>query len=239
MDNMNMYIDQALTTMSQNWQNPDDSLIIPKLLPRVPVLKNSGVFPEWGREALVVHADLTRTGKAKTREVSLSRNVGTWGPLTEKALKMWIDKDQYEQFPTVFEPEAQAVNILNAQMSLNEEYTGAQVLTDPSVITNNVALTSSNSLLSSTTDPIATIQAAAVAFRKKAFTKPNTMALSEDAYLAIINHPLVIERFKYSSGGQVTNSQLLSCSTSTASLRSSVATHKATSLKARTLQTRA
>lgn len=207
---MDLYTDQALTTMSQNWQNPDDSLIIPKLLPRVEVLRDNGTFPQWGREALVIHSDLTRTGKAKTREVGISRTVGNWGPLTEKALKVFIDHDQYTQYPTVFAPEAEVVNVLNAQMALNEEFTGASILTDPDVITNNAALTSSNSFLNDSTDPIKTIQTAAVAFRKKAFAKPNTMALSEDAYLALINHPLVIERFKYSTGGQVSESQLLS-----------------------------
>lgn len=211
MQPMQLYTDQALTNFSQAWQNDDANLIIPQLLPRVPVIKNSGVFPIWGKDALTIQADLTRTGKAKTREISLSRSNGTWGPLTEKALKMWIDKDQYRLYPTVFEPEAAAVNILNKQMALNEEYTGAKILTDPSIITNNVALTSSNNFANTSVDPIKTITDQIQQFQKNAFKAPNTVAMSNAAWYALVNHPLVIERFKYSQAAIVSEAEIMRC----------------------------
>ena len=211
MDGMNLYTDQALTTFSQAWQNDDADLIIPKLLPRIPVIKNSGTFPIWGKDALIIQPDLTRTGKAKTREIGLNRSTGTWGPLTEKALKMFIDNDQYRLYPTVFEPEAAGVNILNKQMALNEEYTGANVLTNPAVITNNIALTSTNNFSNTSVDPIKTITDQIQLFQKSAFKAPNTLAMGQTVWYALVNHPAVIERFKYSQAGIVSMAEIMRC----------------------------
>lgn len=193
---MEPYQDQQLTNMSQLWKNEDGSLIIPALLPRVSVKKDSGVFPIWGKEALVVQQDLTRTGRSLTREINISRKTGTWGPLTEKALKIWIDKDQYDQYDSPFETESAALMVLKEQTALAEEYAGAKVLTDPSIITNNITLASGSKFTVTSVDPIKTMIDALMLFRKKAFKLPNTMAIGYDVWIVLINHPAVIERFK-------------------------------------------
>lgn len=194
---MEPYQDQQLTNMSQLWKNEDGSLIIQKLLPRIPVKRDSGVFPIWGKEALVVQQDLTRTGRSLTREINISRKTGTWGPLTEKALKIWIDKDQYSQYDTPFETESAALMVLKEQTDLAEEYAGAKILTDPTIITNNITLNSGSKFSVASVDPIKTMIDSLKLFRKAAFKLPNTMAIGYDAWIALISHPLVVDRFKY------------------------------------------
>ncbi|GAA1099881.1 major capsid protein [Tsukamurella spumae] len=206
---MEPYVDQQLTTMSQLWKNEDDSLIIPKLLPRVSVKKDSGVFPIWGKEALVIQQDLSRTGRSLTREINLTRHTDVWGPLTEKALKIWVDKDQYSQYDSPFETESAALLVLKEQTALAEEYSGAKILTDPNIITNNITLTSGSKFTVSGVDPIATLIDALKQFRKAAFKLPNTMAIGYDAWLALINHPAVIERFKYVQASIIGKDEIL------------------------------
>lgn len=206
---MEAYTDQALTNMSQLWKNEDDSLIIPSLLPRVAVQKNSGTFPIWGKEALVIQQDLLRTGKSKTREVGITRKTGTWGPLQERALKTFINKDDYRIYKSPFETESAALLVIKEQMALAEEYAGAQILTDTSVITNNMTLTSANKFTVESVDPIATLTTALKAFRKNAFKLPNTMAIGYDAWIALVSHPAVVERFKYVQAGIIGEAEIL------------------------------
>lgn len=201
--------DQALTNMSQLWKNPDGDLIAPLVFPRIPVNAASGTFPAWGKESLIIREDLTRTGKALTREISVNPTKGTWGPLTEKALKAFIAKDQYKLVDSAFDIESQTLEVIKSQMALSEEYKAARILTDTSIITNNTTLTSGSKFTDAEVDPIATMTTALKAFRKKAFKLPNTMIIGYDAWIALVSHPAVIERFKYVQAGIIGEAEVL------------------------------
>ena len=207
---MEAYTDQALTNFSQLWKNEDGSLIIPKLLPRIQVEKNSGSFPIWGKEALVIQTDLLRTGKSKTREIGITRKTGTWGPLQERALKMFIEKDQYRLYPSVFDTESAAVMVIKEQMALAEEYAGVQTLTSTTVIPNYTTLSTGSKFTDAAVNPTDTIINAVKEYRKKAFGMPNTLAMGFDAFVAICQHPKVIEMFKYVQPALIGKNELLS-----------------------------
>ena len=206
---MDIQKDQALTNMSQLWKNPDGDLIAPLVFPRINVKAASGTFPSWGKESLIIRQDLTRTGKALTREISINPTKGTWGPLTEKALKAFIAKDQYKLVDSAFDIESQTLEVIKSQMALSEEYAASKILTDTSIITNNVSLTSGSKFTDAGVDPIDTLVNALKLFRKKAFKLPNTMIIGYDAFIALTSHPAVVERFKYVQAGIIGEGELL------------------------------
>lgn len=206
---METYRDQALTNMSQLWKNPDGDFIAPLVFPRITVNAASGTFPSWGRESLIIRDDLTRTGKALTREITVSPTMGTWGPLTEKALKAFIAKDQYKLADNAFDIESQTLEVIKSQMALSEEYAAAKVLTDKDLIVNNTTLTSGSKFTDEGVDPIETLKTALMAFRRKAFKLPNTMIIGYDAFIALTSHPAVVERFKYVQASIIGEAEIL------------------------------
>lgn len=207
---MENYTDQVLTNMSQSMQNSDDSFLASKLLPRVAVARNSGVFPKWGNEAMIIQSDLRRTGRSLTREIGITRSTGTWGPLTEKALKYFLSRDEARMYSTPLESQTQALNVLNQQMLLAEEYQAAQTLTSTTIITNNVTLTSGSQFNDGASDPIKTIVTGIRAVEDASMVTPNTVVFSRKAWNALLEHPSVVDRFKYVQASIIGKAEIMS-----------------------------
>lgn len=196
--------DEILTTISQQWKNEDDAFIAPILLPTIIVKKTTGVYAEYGKEALVVPNNLLRTGRSKTAEASYSKVYKNYGPLQERALKDFITKDELNQEDAPLDVETDTVIFLNQQMAIAEEADAAAILTDTSVIANNQTLSGTSQWTDATATPITNITDRVKAFRGNAIKLPNTIMFSFNAWIAFITHPTVIDRFKYAQGGSIT-----------------------------------
>jgi len=202
-------IDHVLTSISQQWKNEDDAFIAPLLLPTITVKQKTGVYAEYGKEALVVPNNLLRTGRSKTAEASYSKVYKNFGPLQERALKDFISKDELEQEESPLDVETDTVIFLNQQMAIAEESDAAAILTDTTVIANNQTLSGTAQWTNSAADPVKNITDRIKAFRGNAIKLPNTVMFSFNAWIAFITHPSVIDRFKYTQGGTITKENVL------------------------------
>lgn len=201
--------DEILTTISQQWKNDDDAFIAPKLLPTITVKKTTGVYAEYGKEALVVPSNLLRTGRSKTAEASYSKVYKDFGPLQERALKDFITKDELEQEDSPLDVETDTVIFLNQQMAIAEEADAAAILTSTSVIANNQTLSGTAQWTDSASDPLKNLKDRIIAFRGNAIKLPNTVMFSFNAWIALIGHASIIERFKYAQGGSIGKAEIL------------------------------
>jgi hypothetical protein len=101
------------------------------------------------------------------------------------------------------------VIFLNQQMAIAEEADAAAILTDISVILNNETLSGTSQWTDSSSDPLKNIKDRIVAFRGNAIKLPNTIMFSWNAWMALIGHPQIIERFKYAQGGSIGKAEIL------------------------------
>lgn len=201
-------VDKVLTNVSQAYVNATDDFIAEKLLPVITVDRRSGKYMAYGKDNLragVTDIDL-RTGRSKTREATYGKELKDFGPLQEHALKDFITTDEYEMSDAPLNPETDLVNFLNERMMIAEEVSAAAMLTDTNIITHNASVTAGWDTENG--DPFADLTAAIKAQLGEAVKMPNTLSFGRDVWLALINNPAMIERFKYSERGIITREML-------------------------------
>lgn len=202
-------VDKVLTGVSEAFTNDSGDFIAEKLLPVITVDRKSGKY--WGYNKDNLRSGSTdidlRTGRSKTREATYGKELKDFGPLQEHALKDFISKDEYEMSDDPLNPETDVTLFLNERMQLAAEISAAAMLTDTSIITNNSSPTVKWDDASA--DPIADITAAIQAQTGKAVKMPNTISFGVNVWLALVNNAKMIERFKYSERGILTQDMFL------------------------------
>jgi Phage major capsid protein E len=202
-----VYVDQALTQISQKWTNDDDSFIAEKLFPVVNVDNETGIYWEFGKENLKKPVSTLRTGRSKTPESSFSRIQRNYGPLQEHDLKDFILWKERDQAKSPIDVEGDLVAHLNEQMAIEREVALATTLSDTGIVTRNVNLGSTptaqwNDYANS--NPFANITTGITDMRKYGLKAPNTIFMGWDVWAQLMHHPDFLERIKYNSLGVVT-----------------------------------
>lgn len=202
-----LFIDQALTGVSNAWFNQDKDFIAPFIFPEVIVNKPTFKVGKYGKDGLRLPSNTLRTGEAKAKRVNLTRGFDDIGPLQEHSLSDFITKDDYELTDDPFEPEADAVENMNSIMALVDEKDLATQLSDTSIVTQNVTLSGTDQWSDyENSDPLTDI---AEAVKTGKFINYNTIFMGREVWLTLINHPKILERIKYSRLGVVTKDNLL------------------------------
>lgn len=208
MANQPTYIDQALTNVSQAWQNSDADFIAHILLPEVQVNKPTFKVGKYGKDGLRLPSNTLRTGESKAKRVNLTRGYDDIGPLQEHSLSDFITKDDYDLTDDPFEPESDAVENMNSIMALVDEKDVATQLTDTSIVTQNTTLSGTDQWSDyDNSDPITDI-VSAISVAK--FMNFNTIAMGREVWLKLTQHPVILDRLKWSERGVVTEEAFLS-----------------------------
>lgn len=202
-------VDKVLTSVSEAFTNDSGDFIAEKLLPVITVDRKSGKY--WGYNKDNLRSGSTdidlRTGRSKTREATYGKELKDFGPLQEHALKDFISKDEYEMSDDPLNPETDVTLFLNERMQLAAEISAAAMLTNTTIITNNSSPTVKWD--DAAADPIADITAAIKAQTGKAVKMPNSISFGVNVWLSLVNNAKMIERFKYSERGILTQDMFL------------------------------
>lgn len=204
------YVDQALTNLSQAWENKDADFIARKIFPVLTVDKKTGKYWAYSKDSIRVPSSTARTGRSKTQEATFGKSLEDFGPLTEHALKDFITKDEYDMSDQPLNIESDTVNFLNQQMMISDEKDLATLLSNTSIITNSTTLSGTSQWSDyGNSTPFEDIKTRIIAQRAASIKAPNTLFMSWEVWIVLVDHPDLLDRIKWSQMGVVTEADMV------------------------------
>lgn len=202
--NGKVYVDQALTDISNAYRNDTGKFIAEKIFPVVNVGKKTGIYFEYNKENLRSPTSTLRTGRGSTPVAEFAVSQKTYGPLSEHDLKTFITKEEYDMYVSPLDPETDAVNFLNEKMLIEKEVALAAKLSNTSTITNHTTLGTQWNASTPAGHPFIDIETGINTMQKQGLVAPNTIFMGYDVWSQLKNHPDLLDRVKYSSLGTLT-----------------------------------
>lgn len=191
-------IDPVLTTVAQGYANA--SMIASKLFPIVKVSKLKGRIPVFGKEAFVVR-DMQRAMRAASNRIPPSDLELVEFETQEKDVETAIDYIEEEETPDTTRLENRITRQLADMIELSREKEVADLVQDSarydSSLKNEIDAAHAFNDYTLSIDPVSIIKDGMAAVRNKIARYPNTMVIGESSYRALVNHPQIIERIKY------------------------------------------
>lgn len=191
--------DQVLTQVSLDYRNAD--YISEQIMPVINVEDYSGDFYEFDKQHLS-DTDSVRAPGDEAKQVGFGLKSNKYGPLIDHALKTKVTKRALKLFPKEFDAMAAATNRVKSRLMLSREISLATYMKTDGNFSGRMVTLSGNDQWSAyaqtASDPIADVEAAKEAVRQKIFVVPNALILSYSVFMALIHHPVLLERFKYS-----------------------------------------
>lgn len=202
-------IDPVLTTVAQGYSNA--SMIATKLFPVVKVSKLKGKIPVFGKEAFVIR-DMYRAMRAASNRIPPADLELVEYETREKDVEMALDYIEEEETPDSTRLEHRITKQLVDMIELSREKEAADMVQDPaaydSSMKNEIDAAHAFNDYSLSIDPVTIIKDGMAAVRNKIALYPNTMVIGESSYRALVNHPQIIERVKYTGAANVNRKAL-------------------------------
>lgn len=203
-------VDPVLTTIAQGYSN--SAMIAESLFPTVPVSKLKGKIPVFGREAFIVRNTFRAMRAASNRIPPTDLTLISF-ETKERDVEIAIDYIEEEESPDFSRYEQRITKDLMDILLLGKEKEVADYVQNTNNFITDLkeALTSDNAFdnYTSSTDPVLIIRDCMASVRARISKYPNTMIMGDATYQALINHPRIIERIRYSAMG-VVNTDILS-----------------------------
>ena len=194
-------VDPVLTNIARGYTNA--SLIGTKLFPVVNVNKEGGKIPQFTKEAFKVY-NTERAIRAKSNRVSPEGRTTIDYALTEHDLEYPMDYREIDE--DILPLKVHASQVTTDGISLRLEKLIADLsqalATYPSG--NKVTLGASDKFDNDTSNPFTIFDTAKEAIRGKIAKRPNVCVLGALAYKALKNHPLILDRIKYTQHAVIT-----------------------------------
>ncbi len=199
-------IDIALSQFALTYRN--NLYVAESLFPRVPVQKESDFYWTFGRENQALRENTLRApGSAAERiQQSISK---TKYFTTDHSLARLITDEERGNF-LAGDLEQWATQALTDKLLLDEEVRVAQIATN---VTNyagsNVLTLAGTSQWSDygNSTPISDVEKAKGQIRQIG-QQPNVMILPDPVYQILRSHPAIVDRYKFTNGGQITLQQM-------------------------------
>jgi len=195
-------VDKLLSSFSQRYFNA--SLIAPFIAPEIKVVEKTGKFAKYGKENFRVYAsEIYRLPGTRANSIDYSVSMGTYS-CEEKSLEKRVPDELKKNTDKPFDAEKDAAATIKDVITLNQEYALAQAMTNTSILTNNVTLSSTDQWNESSyvSTPIQDIETGIADMLLATGSRPNSVTMSFDVMLALKSHPDVREQMKYTNGGQ-------------------------------------
>lgn len=189
------------------------NLIADTLFPNIPVQKRTGIYYEYSKDDLDVSGTDVRAPGASAEVMDYDLTTHTYGPLVDHSLKMKIPIENQENAMDPLDPFRDATRKLTRRAKMYKEADAASKLSDTSKVTQYStpsALWSDFLTGGASSTPINDFSTAFDTLAK-ATQHPRqdlTVVLSYPVYTVLIQHPDVIERFKYSQAAIITPEML-------------------------------
>lgn len=197
-------IDPILTNHARGYVHPGRVGHI--LFPNVDVPVRGFKRIEFGKESFKLY-NSRRAAGAATKRVTFGYE-GRPAGLYQHSLEGLVARETQQEAAAVpmIDMRREAVDGVLSILSLRREYDQAQLATDPDSYPadNKEALSGSDQWSHEDSDPKAQIREAKEQIRRRIGVKPNTLVLGPSAFLALDEHPKIVERIKYTSTENVT-----------------------------------
>ncbi|MDR2221013.1 MAG: major capsid protein [Methylobacillus sp.] len=201
-------IDPILTTVAQGYQNA--ALVGMALFGYVPVQQRGGKIITFGKEDFRLYA----TGRApgsNTKRVQFGY-AGESYALEQKALEGTVPFELMEEAANVpgIDLGSGAVRKVQNIIALELELAQAGLATDASKYANSNKLTLSGTdqWSNDASKPLQVIESAKEAVRAQIARRPNTIVMGAAVFAHLKNHPLIVDRIKY-TGRDIATTDLL------------------------------
>lgn len=194
-------VDPVLTKIARGYVNPQ--LIGTFLFPVVPVSKEGGKIPQFGKEAFKIY-NTERAIRAKSNRISPEGRTTIDFTLEEHDLEYPMDYREIEE--DVLPSKIYATHVVSDGINLRLEKLIADLSQNLSSYPtgNKVTLSSANQFTNSSSDPFTIFDTAKEAIRAKIAKRPNVCILGAASFNALKNHPAVLDRIKYTQKAVVT-----------------------------------
>ncbi|MBI5325024.1 MAG: hypothetical protein HZB41_07115 [Ignavibacteriae bacterium] len=203
-------VDPVLTTIAQGYSNT--SMVAEYLFPVVQVSKLKGKIPVFGKEAFVLR-ETERAIRAQSNRIPPSDLTLVSFETTEQDVEIALDYLEEEESPDFYRLEQRITKELMDILLLGKEKEAADLVQNPTHFETGLktiveAGTAWDDYTLTDVDPILVIKEGMSAIRSRIAVYPNTMIIGDATYQALLQHPKLLERVKYSGISNVTRQVL-------------------------------
>lgn len=195
----NIRIDKALTNISVKYTN--NNFIAEKVLPMIRVNASSGKYYQYDKSHLRSTEDLKAPGSGTHQAESGMAAKGEYNT-TNHALKDIVPDEIQDQADNPLNPRVDSTEAITERLQVGKEKRLADYMANTANLTNNTTLSGTDQWSDyANSSPIDDIKTARQNVQKSVLRKANTLVLGQEVYDALIDHPDVIDRVKYSQFG--------------------------------------
>ena len=197
-------VDPILTGIVQGYSN--EAFVSEKLMPTVPVVKETGKYPKFGGEQMIVNDDVRAIGDDKIKQIPKEDYEMLSYALAEHALAVPIDHREIENAANIVDLQAYYARVVVESLALGKEKERADMLQNPAnyATGNKTALSGTDCWTDSASSPIVQLRDAISTIRSKTVQEPNVSLLGRDSFAALQEHADLINKIQYSQLGVVT-----------------------------------
>jgi hypothetical protein len=195
-------VDPVLTNLAIGYSNAE--LVGDVLFPFVPVDKEGGKIPKFGKEAFKIY-NTERALRAKSNRINPEDIDSVDVNLDEHDLEYPIDYRESDE--SAFPLEAHGTHVVTEGIRLRHEKKVADLAQNPAnyAASNKIVLAGTSRFTDkANSDPIGVFEDGKEAVRGKIGKRPNTAVIGAASWKAIKQHPQFLERIKYSMKGVLT-----------------------------------
>lgn len=201
------HLDAALTDFAKAYSQA--GLVGDLVAPRVPVGRQQDKYWIFGREHQELTEQQLRATGAPAQRVRMSLSTGSYKCESHALAADIADEDRAGY--TAGDLEQDATQEMMDKILLKREDELASILTAPAIITNNTTLAGGNQWSDyGNSTPLTDVETGKASIRKNAGVNPNAFIIPDPVFQKLINHPAVIDRFKYTKAGAVGAAELAS-----------------------------
>ncbi len=188
----NTFVSPLLTNTSLAYRN--EEYIAEKILPVVPVVKDTAQIATYGMDNLRIEESLRAQGSG-ANEVNHSVTLGDHYVLKDHALKEFVSKEEEDNADKPINPRIDATENLTDRMQVIKEKELADAMANTGVVTQNVTLSGTDQWSDFTnSDPFDDIKTGMESVRTGSGMMPNTLVMSYAVMMTLMIHPDVIAR---------------------------------------------
>ncbi|MCJ7503346.1 MAG: major capsid protein [Acidobacteriia bacterium] len=193
-----VHVDQALTEVSIAYRNAQ--FVADQIFPRIPVTKQSNKYFIYSKDSFRILDDARRPG-ARANEIDWTLSTDTYF-CEGHALAQAIPDELRANADQAIDVDVDTTETLTDLLYLQREIVVAAKATDPTVVTQNTTLSGTSQWSDFTnSDPIKAVEDQKTTIQKQVGQVPNSLLVSYPVFVALRNHPKIIERFKYAQVG--------------------------------------
>ena len=205
-----LYLDQPLNNVSIRYQNFD--FFAEKFYPPVPVKFQTGRVPRYWFEQFRTYEDIRQAGGESFEIAPWTLDMPAYFTV-DHSLKDNITDEQRANNALGGDLEVNTVENLTQAILLNlERFAFNKMMGSGSPVYSTTLSGTSQWSDYANSDPVTAVENARVQITQTVATQPNTFAASLPVYVILRQHPLIIDRFKYTElpSGYPSTTQLAS-----------------------------